>query len=394
MLYGKKLLTKLARWWAVIAFSGSIILILFIVSAIFIQAHFHEDYIVSATGRHNLDFRVFYLDNIIFDDNPIPQHLDFLMSYTDFIEVDSSFLATFNTEMDMYYSYRAVKRFIIRPMATADLYRLIFEEVFVLSEISGTTTASQLVFGLENDGSPGGSYTIFPKEHIELYFTFVQDQARQMVDEGVVAHGLRGFTAELLIDFTYTIRVPEFDINETVTQGYRISLTTEIYSFVVTGFPTFNWQTNLATRDVEITLPMALLLVVLFTLCLLGLLYNIKKLMANPNVHRQEADSILRKYAPEIVIYDKPVELNRYAPRTVQEFRELLKLAINLNRHIMCYRDESHTEFAVIVDEFACIYVINYDEAVTVIAEDYVVVDEAHEHDESEDLHSSDEKEE
>ena len=44
----------------------------------------------------------------------------------------------------------------------------------------------------------------------------------------------------------------------------------------------------------------------------------------------------------------------------VREFSELLKLSINQNKHIMCYRDETRAEFVVILDVFACVYVIDY----------------------------------
>ena len=352
---------KPGQCWAIITFAV-ILLILVIIAMVFARSYFHEDYIITASGRQHLDFRVFYLENRIFDENPMPRHLEFLMSYTDFIEVDSSFTASFSEEMDIFYSYRTEKRFVIRNMGTADLHRLVFEEVFLLSETSGQVTASQIIFGIENDGRPGGRYIIFPKEHIDLYFDFVEDQAQQMETEGVIAQGLRGFTAELLIDFTYTIRVPEFELNETITHGYRLPLTTEIYSLLVTGTPNFEWQTNIAIQEANITVPMVILFVIAFSLSLFGLLYNIKNLMADPNELKREVDTILKKYTHEIVIYDKPASFTSHIQRNVYDFSDLLKLAINLNKHIMCYRDETHTEFVVIVGEFACIYAINYNE--------------------------------
>jgi len=331
---------------------SAILLALIIVAVVSIRVYFHNDYIVTASGRHNLNFRVFYLENSIFDENPVPRHLDFLMSYTDYIEIDSSFIATFSNEMDVYYSYRAVKRFIIRHMGTADPSRFVFEEVFQLSETSGAAITNQLVFSAE--------YTVFPKEHIGIYFDFVQDQVRQMESEGVIAQGLRGFSAELWIEFTYTLRAPEFGLNETITHGYRLSLTAEIYTFMTVGTSGFDWHTNIAVQDTVITLPRIVLFVAAFVLSLLGLIYNAKKLKEDPNVYHREVNFIIKKYTHEIVIYDKPVNTSRYEPRIVQEFSELLKLAINLNKHIMCHKGETRTEFAVIVDEFACMYEINY----------------------------------
>jgi len=96
-------------------------------------------------------------------------------------------------------------------------------------------------------------------------------------------------------NFTYTIRVPEFGVNQTTTHGYR-----------------------------------------------------------------READTLLKKYSNEIVVYDKPMSFTSRVQRSVYEFSDMLKLAINLNKHIMCYRDENHTGFVVLVDGVACLYVINY----------------------------------
>jgi len=45
---------------------------------------------------------------------------------------------------------------------------------------------------------------------------------------------------------------------------------------------------------------------------------------------------------------------------TVKEFVDLLKLAINLNKHIMCYKNSTKTQFVIIIDGYACFYEVNY----------------------------------
>ena len=347
-----QLFEMLTKWRIALLFS-LIPVTLMIVALVYLFVNLREDIAVYASGHQHLDFRVFYLDNIIFSENPIPRNLDFLMSYTDYIEIENGFTANFSEEMIIQYSYRAEKRMVIRQMG-ADAHRIVFEEVYLMSEASGETTADRLHFG-------GDIYTIFPKEHIGLYFEFVEDQARQMAEENVIAQGVRGFTADLLIDFTYTIGSPEFGLNEQITRGYRLPLTTEVYTLYTTGMTNFEWQETLTARN-EITLPVAVIFVAVFILSLYQLLRTIKKLMADPNKYRQEVNDILRKYAYEIVVYEEPAELARYPLRTVQEFDELLKLAVNLNKHIMCYKNDTYAEFVTIVDEYACVYVINYDE--------------------------------
>lgn len=223
----KKHFEKLPKWWGILLFS-IILLALLIVAVSFLFSHFRGDNIVSASGRQHLDFRVFYLDNDIFSDNPIPQNLDFLMSYTDYIEIDSGFTANFSEETAIYYSYLAEKRLVFRHTGTADanLNRIVYEEIFTLSEASGEVTANRLYFEAENNGEPGGSYTIFPKEHVVTYLEFIEDQARQMETANMIAQGFRGFSAELWVDFTYTIYAPGFEMRS----RYRLSCFLSYYS--------------------------------------------------------------------------------------------------------------------------------------------------------------------
>jgi hypothetical protein len=334
------------------------IIVLVIVALARLSAYFREDVTIAASGRHNLNFRVFYVENNLFSDNPIPSNIDFLMSFTDYIEVDNSFSATFSQEMDIYYSYSAQKRLVIRPLASN---RIVFEEIVPMSENSGMVTANRLSFNSRNADGPGGTYTIFPMDYVALYFRFIEEQSHQMRAMNVIAQNLRGFSAELIIEFTYEILAPEFGLHEILTHGYMLSLTTEVYSFALTGDSNFEWEYNLTLQGLAITLPMIIAFVILFGLGLSGLLYNIKRLTANPDESRREADVILKKYANEIVVYDRPVDLEVYAPRLLEEFSELLKLTINLNKHIMCYKGENRTEFVTIVDSFACMYEIHHN---------------------------------
>lgn len=356
----KGLPAGLAGWWLTIACS-LVLAVMLIMLIIYVSTYFREDYTISAFGQQNLSFRVFYLENTIFPYGPIPPNLDFLMSYTDFIEIDSSFSADFSREMHITYSYHSEKKFIIRPIGVAD-HRLVFQNIYTLAEASGSVTAKQLSFSASNDGTPGGSYTIFPKEHIDSYFKFVYEQARQMLDENVVAVGFRGFTGELQINFTYIIRSPEFGIYEVISHGYRLPITTELFTIDMIGTPNFSWQTNLAADRIDITLPMAIIFVLISASAVYGIFTNMKQLSVDPNPNKREASTILKKYSDEIVIYDKPANLSRYESRVVQDFYDLVKLAINLNKHIMCYNGDDFVQFAVVADEFLCLYVIHYND--------------------------------
>jgi hypothetical protein len=364
---------KVSKKSAVLGLIFFVLLLLALVALAVIHlvaVYIYEENVVTASGRQHMDVDVFYLPNDVFGGNPIPRNNDFLISYTDFIEVRNSFTANFSEEMDIEYSYSAEQRFVLRNIGSGNGNgngtsggRAVEIKTFPLSEeVTGSLRADSLHFSAIN-GAPGGTYTIFPKEHIHLYFEFVEDQVRQMHAENVVARGLRGFTADLIIEFTYNISVPEHGINETVTQAYMIPLTSEIFTFYTMGNSHFSWQSPPASGPAAITLPIAVLYAIAAIIALYGVLRNIKKLKADSDPYWFEVNGILEKYAQEIIVYDKPVDLSRHEPMLVDSFLELLKLAINLNKHIMAYKSEDRTEFVVIVDEFACMYVIDrYDD--------------------------------
>ena len=344
------MISIIARY-RIMILSSIVILATLVLAGNFLVAYMRGDVVVEASGRADVGFRVFYMENDIFPYNPIPQNLHFLMSFTDFIEVDSSFSAGFSDEVEIYYTYSAVKRLIIRYMATVDGHfnPIVFEVVHPLSEARGSIVSNEIRFP-SRSSEAGGTYTIFPKEHIDVYLHFMAEQTRQMEAENVIAQNLRGFSAEMVIDFTYNISVPEWGIRETLTRGYHFTLSTEVYSLMATGIPAFDRSINLTIQRAQITLPVAIALVGALGLSAYGLFTGIKKLQADPNPLRQEAMSILKKYSNEIVVSDAPLPLNRHNLLRVEEFDALLKLAVNLNKHIMCYHNTLQAEFAVIVD--------------------------------------------
>lgn|GEM_PF-934252 len=314
-----------------------------------------------ASGNQASDFRIFYLPNDTFGENPQPHNLHYLMSFTDYIEIDSLFSANFSQEVDVIYNYQAIMRLVIRQLGASPQNRPVLEDIWVLSQAGGETTASRLFFTTENDGGPGGIYRVFPREHIMRYSNFLQDHTNQLSSGEIAAQGFRGFSADLFVDFTYTINVAELGLTETVTHGYQIPLTTEVFSIVATGSPNFAWESELTPQRTGIALPLVIAYVSVFALCIFKAFQAIKQFSADPDEYRQRANDILIKYNQDIVIYDKPIDFARYDPMAVREFSELLKLSINLNKHIMCYKCRAFIEFVVIIDEFACYYVINFE---------------------------------
>ena len=341
-----------------------IMLLLFLITSL------RQDNGIEATGRIQSSFRVFYHENDIFPYNPIPNTLHFLQSFTDFIEMDSGLIAQFGNEaVRIYYEYIARERLVIRYLATGDTNTnpIVYEESRILSTSYGNTESYRLVFIPQNANTPGGIYQIEPRQHLRQYLDFVERHTQQMV-EGTIAPNVRGFGAELFIDFTYVIRIPELNFNQTLTQGYRFTISSEVFNIIPIGSGSSNFTEIIYTESnylpflsSELTILISILLVLCLTLSLFFILRAIKNTNVDENKYRQEAFTIIKKYANEIVVSPDPAELYKYSILRVEHFDELIKLAINLNKHIICYHDNEVAQFSVIVDDHAYFYQISYD---------------------------------
>ena len=319
------------------------------------------DIVVEASGRGDTKFRVFYIENDIFPDNPISQDMHFLMSFTDFVEIDSSFSAQFSENVNIDYSYTATKSLIISYMFITDgnLNPTIFEVSHILSADYGRTIGNEINLPMPSINGDRGTYTISFDEYIAIYLDFIDSHTEQIEQHNLIPQNMRGFSAELLVEFTYEIYIPSWGIRDSITQGYSIPLTNEIYSFTPIGTSTFNQSVILVQAD-PINLPLIVVFAIIFALCAYGFFNEIKKLQADPNERKQEALTILKKYDNEIVSSMIPLLISKYNNIPVEEFKTLLKMSVYLNKHIMCYHDDEMAEFAVILEEYAYYFKIEY----------------------------------
>ncbi|MCL2378014.1 MAG: DUF5305 domain-containing protein [Defluviitaleaceae bacterium] len=344
-----------------------IILMAIIIAVIYFAVPERQAQTVEVSGRAEARFRVYYLDNVIFEENPISPNLHFLMSFTDYLEVDGRFNADFSEEVEFYYTYTASKRFVIRHVETGDgnLNPIVFQKDVPLSQGEGNMVADSLRLpgnsGYNANGN-WGTYVVDPREYVDLYFEFIEEQRRQMYQEGIHALNLRGFSGELFVDFEYEVYIPEWGIRETASHGYRMLISTEVYFLATTGNHTFNGSiVDEGSGPIQLTLPRVVIYVLLVCLGVYGILKGIKGLQAQPNPKHQKALDIIKKYSNEIVVTSVPLPIEGRTPVHVDEFDPLLRLAINLNKHISCFHDSISAEFVVIVDEYAYSYQIDYE---------------------------------
>jgi len=348
--------------WPVMIVSGLVFVAAILWAALYVTDLMHEDVVIEGTGQNNASFTVHYFDNEIFGGNPVSSNLHFLRHFTDFIEIESSFSANFSEDLDISYTYVAEKRFVITHLGSGGANPVVFEEITELSRARGGTFGNELNFSSDSGyDEPGGIYTIFPREYMEIFLSFSEYHEQQIENEGGTSAAFRGFSAELFIEFSYSVLAMPAGINETTVRGYRIPIAQDVFVPEVFGTHSFNAVVNLTTETPIIDIYTILIFATVIAISGLGVFIGIRCIsVGDSNEHHKKAKAILKKFSSEIVVSKSPMDLSNYTVMIVDEFEEILKLSINLNKHIMCYHDTEKMELCTIVDEHAYYYYIDY----------------------------------
>lgn len=349
--------------WGIIVVSGLIIAFLALAAFLYISVSMSDGILVEGTGRNNIDFSVYYFENNLFPENPIPSGLHFLRHLTDYIKVESSFSADFSEDFDLIYSYTAQKTFLISHPGAGGAASVIYQSVTELSNAEGRTFGSRLEFNSESpEGEPGGMYLIFLGDYLEILNEFIEyTGARAGGEEDGAMPVFRTFSAEVVIEFTYTLRALPININESLTRGVRIPISQDVFTIETTGTPGFS-ESIIRPPDVPaLEMPVIAAFITLLTISGFGMFYGIYNLSRDTDENHKRTNCIIKKYGSEIIISRHPLDLTDYRIVEVDDFEDIIKLAINLNKHITCYKDDKSAGFYTMVDMFAYCHLIEYE---------------------------------
>ena len=353
-----KVLAFIKRWWLVII-SGLIILAVVLVAAIYILTSIDEPELIEATGRMQTGFSVYYIENDLFPSNPVPANLHFIRQLIDRIELFSGFNVSFSQSLSVLYSYTARTHFVVQY--TGSGMPVIFEEISILSQIEGSRNTDSLVFMSFTPYPPGGVYVIDLNEFEEKFNNFVEQAVElqeAVVDEDGIA--LRSFVADFSIEFTYNVRAPAVGINETITNRFNIPIGTNVFTLEAGGPAGFTASVVVVADSSQLEFLVLLMFVGVFLLGAIGMSIGLRNLNHEANEKRKLANNIIKKYNTEMVVSKDNLDLTGLRIVMVDEFEEILKLSINLSKHINCYKDHVKAEFVTIVDDFAYCYRIVY----------------------------------
>ena len=297
-------------------------------------------------ARCDINYTVNYVENSIFPDD-LPANLAYLMSFIEDIEVENRLGLEFAFPVNLSYSYSYKETLVIKLIRSFDRNNrpVVFEETFFSEDKIETITTETF--------AKSETYRINPHEYIEIYWNFINEQFVQMQRRDVSVERPLNFAAELKLEFTYQIRSPEIGVNQTVVRAVIIPLSSEVFNVELTGLPVLELG-NRITDTRRLSLPMVIFLSIWFVTGISGFFYSLNKLVSEPDLYKRELKRILKKYADEIIICEKPADLSVYQLINLSQFSELLKFALTLGIVILCLPGDEETVFYTISE--GCVY--------------------------------------
>lgn len=317
----------------------------------FVEHSYYEPQL-AVSGTNSMDYRVFYKDSEFFEANPVTSDL-LLLVYVDYIEIDNWLDIQFNENVDIDYTYTATERLVIhhgtdiRPgVATS-----VFEAESTLAYAAGSHSGDRWRF-------PRQVYAFDLMDYIDEYRAFAYEYKVQEASRGFEPTNMRGFSAELFVDFTYTIEGA--GLSEVSAVGYRIPISSGAFTISQAGSPVIQVipPTNIFASHVPPS--QTVISVLLFGLGVFGLLYNIKLIALDRDPNRREVRGIIRKYSSGIIENINPVNKSGCNIVHVEDFDALLKLSVVHSGHIDFYHDKNAAEFTVLMGDRLYYYPVHY----------------------------------
>ena len=313
------------------------------------------------SAKNDVSYSVCYLDNKTFGSGARPMGQNYLISYTDYIEMNNEITADFSHRVNVSYQYFATTTLMIKHQKSSDQNAnpVVFEKRYLLFEANGSIIGDHIaLYSTDTANNPGGVYRINPNTYISIVKNFVSEQREKMQKEGVTS--TLKLSADLLVEYSCHLTVDENEIDETLTRGVSIPLLDEVFMPADTGNPSL--ELSVAAQASGMPGPLYSVLLVLWLAALIfGICYSIRQLSLETDRVRHEVAVIFKKYSDEIVISAVPIDLSEYKTIPVLRFQELSKLAVNASTCILCFQNEEKANFCAISDQFAYTYNLRYD---------------------------------
>jgi len=316
-----------------------------------------EEFAIVST-HHDLNFEVHYMRNSMFEENPIPQNFNFLMSFTDYILVNDSFRVSVSQPTNIYYDFAATKRLVVVSSDAGDNV-IVFEQSTILDEGSGQSHGTRVQISGMGTLYEDASFALSPRDYIFWYRQFAEYHQQQMIREDIMGlGGGRSLSAELRIDFSYNIHMPEINHRESSSRGFVIPLDSEVYNLVASGTPSNENRVLLSRTEATpaANAPPVFVFVAGVLICLAALVWSVVMFIKDDDEGESQIMQILKKYSDNLVMTDSAIDFSNSNTVEVKDFKEMLKLSAWLTKPIIYCAESLDVDFMLAAEDFTYVY--------------------------------------
>ena len=292
------------------------------------------DDIVSVRESLDVSYLVFQKDNPYIEAPFLGMGENYLSSYTDYIQLDSSYGCLMSERADVEYSYRAdivlISRYKKNPGAPNN--PAIMEKTYTID----TETAS-----IKSD-------KIDVSRSYDLYLEQYQSEL-----EAFAATIDLPVSSEVRVDFIIDLQSRN-GISGTFVRSVTIPVGTEFYNIDLAGDETRANDYNVPAR--KISTFTAIVLSLLGAAFFAAGLKLIERARNNKSPYRQEIDGYLKNYDEMIINTTSPINFRNYETISVGSFKELLNLSKVVNIPIMYIEEKDAATFYVLNGNLAHLF--------------------------------------
>ncbi|MCL2038759.1 DUF5305 domain-containing protein [Candidatus Saccharibacteria bacterium] len=315
----------------------------FTLSCVVAILHFLSADTTHMTSRSTIDYRVHMRPgNSVIRHPYLGMGLTYAFDIVDKIAIDHTYQSQLSQPAPLDYNYQSTISFI----AQAPRNNPPGEPAVIVDEIIQTLqdTRSQ-----QSDGQ------LQTSQQIELDLTQYREKYLEIKSD-------LGFTitGEIRIDFT--VHAQNDDLDHTHTRSMIVPISEPYFQIQLEGDE--HQSTGHAAPRSSSLGPIIIITSSTITLCALTLgLFLTHKQKRDRLSSRRKIDSILRNYREQIIVTTTPVNPTAYKERVaIKDFKEMLKLAISIDKPIMFYEAKQAACFYVPKDSTLYAYIVNLDQ--------------------------------
>ncbi|MDR0930890.1 MAG: DUF5305 domain-containing protein [Clostridiales bacterium] len=306
---------------------------------------------VKGTATQTVGHNVVYKPNTSFTQNKIQDNIkgSYLLSYTDYIQVNDSLNLNLDKAMDVTYSYNAYQNLIINyDSGNSTTPTQVLNVVYPLKTVTQTANGKDFSFKPNHGAEPGGSYSIDPYQFIKTYNSFLQEESKMIKNRNLIFSRSPSFSAQLVLTFEYTFVNAKNNLNKTLSRTVTIPLTNEVYSVTYSGAPTIALDEGAKTsRSLPLGATFLMCIIIASATCVIIVGVKSLKRKGGKSTKKEnkynEDKMIERHYGRNIVKLQSMPDARKVIQVKVTSFDELLKIAISGDKAINSYFSDDGT---------------------------------------------------